>query len=282
MARQSLTDRPGTKQASQARRASSRSSQRGRSGYAAAGQRRHTAEEGDCQGGAEDRAGEERRRRGAAGEKYKPLEQVKEEIRDALAQQKAREKILETMTPAARPVQRLRNGEDSLRPGPEDEPQSSAAQALGLEGHGPGQWDEPLYDGADLQVAGGRSGHRKIVRRRTNRFRQLRLPIGDFIPDESADRLRDRSAILAPDGSKLLPGNVYPLLEDRDQAEYTPRFDDQGDVTKVLQQWKQFEARKLATDEAERLAKKAREEKKSLKEALQGRRGDPGRGEQAL
>jgi hypothetical protein len=70
-----------------------------------------------------------------------------------------------------------------------------------------------------------------------------------------------------------LGGSAFLFWKTDDQPEYTPKFDDQGEREKVLQQWRQIEARKLATDEAARLAKKARDEKKSLTESLKGEPG---------
>ena len=202
-------------------------------------------------------------------EEYKPLAEVKDEIRNSLAQQKARERILDLMTPLrdqfnAYATKKIHYDQDqktnpNLQP-PQPLDLKAMAQTSGMSLY----TTEPIsrWKAAELDIA--------------KSYVDERIDFVSFAYRSASSSQLNQPAVsetgpqFSPDGSKLLPGNVYLFWKTEDNAEYTPKFDDKGEREKVLQQWKQVEARKLAIDDAEQWAKKARDEKKSLKDALHG------------
>ena len=202
-------------------------------------------------------------------EKYKPLDQVKDEIRSSLAQQKAREKIMALLTPVrdrfnAYATAKIHYDQDqktnpNLQP-PKPLDLKSMAQEIGMSLY----TTEPIsrWQAADLDIA------KSYIDERVDFVAYAYRSATSFQLNQPT--VSESGPHFAPDSSKLLPGNVYLFWKTEDQAEFTPSFSDKGEREKVLQQWKQFEARKLATEDAEQKAKQAREEKKPFKDALQG------------
>jgi hypothetical protein len=198
----------------------------------------------------------------APREEYMPLEQVKEEIRNVLAEQKAHDKILEIMTPLrdqinAYAAAKIRYDQDqktnpNLQP-PKLLDLKALAQAKGMSHY----QTKPIskWQARDRDIA------KSYVDERI-----------DFVSYAYRPATTYQSYQPTVSDSRL-GGSVFLFWKTEDQPEYTPKFDDPGEHEKVLQQWKQIEARKLANDEAARLAKKARDEKKSLQEALKGEPG---------
>lgn len=86
----------------------------------------------------------------------------------------------------------------------------------------------------------------------------------DFRQPVAAKAFGTALLLYRPESSSDLRRNGYLFWKVEETKEYTPKFDDEGVRQRVLQAWKMIEARKLAKQEAERLAAEARKAKEPL------------------
>jgi hypothetical protein len=191
--------------------------------------------------------------------KYKPLADVKEEIRKSLARQQAQEKIREV----------FRRIEDKLS---QYETQRTSYDTL----------EEKKKTAATPPVRpdfAALAKENRLSATQTGPISALDargLDIGDSITEDRApfkDTAFDKNHPLFRFGvSQDTEGNSYLFWKVGDEPERVPSLDDAGVRQRVVEAWKTIEARALATAEAEKLAADARAAKKPLREVFAGRK----------
>jgi hypothetical protein len=191
--------------------------------------------------------------------KYKPLNDVKDEIRKTLARQAAHDKVHEVLH---RVQDRLAQFEtqwtlyDTLEP---EEKKSKAAPtrpdfvALAKE-HRLTAAETGLMSA--LQISGTDIGKSRIEGGGPFTQAAFEKSYPTFRPGTSEDN----------------DGNSYLFWKIGDTPEKVPEFDEAGAGQRVLDAWKLVQARDLATKDAEKLAADARQAKKPLAEVLAGRK----------
>ena len=214
--------------------------------------------------------GEEGSGEATAGQtKYKPLEDVEDEIRRRLARGKAREKIEDVL---GRLRNRMAEYHDELihyrvimadkkqGEGPSP-PAKLDFRALAKE-NGLSAYKTELISALDAMESDiGRS------------FVSGQIPFVRYAYDRLPEEYR-------PETSQDIDGNHYLFWSIEDSEERVPEFEEEGVRDRVLRAWKRDRARGLAKQEAERLvAELAKQEAetgkaaKSLKDAFAGKRG---------
>jgi len=194
--------------------------------------------------------------------KYKPFEDVKEEIRKALARQQAQEKVREVLR---RVQDKLAQYEtrwtlyDTMEPEKKAStppPERPSFVALAKENRLTAAQTGLL---SALQMAGTDIGRSRAEggAEFTRVAYEKSVPL--FLPGTSQDN----------------DGNSYLYWKMGDSPERVPEFDDPGVRQQVLDAWKLIQARDLAAKEADRLAADARNAKKPLAEVFAGHKELP-------
>ena len=184
--------------------------------------------------------------------KYLPLEKVKDQIRDILAQQQAYVKVEKVITGVQDEL-----GADYEKWLSYDAAKKSAAKEEGLE-------PPPRHDFADLAKKHKLSAHitklvsaweigqydiaASVVEGRTQFAQYAFQMLPEFKPMTSQDNF----------------GNYYLFWKVQNEPERTPAYEDEGTPERVLHSWKLAQARTLAESEAARLAEETRQAKKTL------------------
>jgi hypothetical protein len=196
---------------------------------------------------------------GATPVKYKPLADVKEEIRKALARQQAQKTVQDV----------LRRVQDKL------------AQYET-------QWT--LYDTLDPEKKAATTPPPRpnfVALAKENRLTAAQTGLLSSLQMAGTDLGRSRAEggasfvdvayeknvpFFLPGTSQDNEGNSYLYWKLADSPERVPEYDDPGVRQQVLDAWKLIQARDLATKEAEQLAAEARNAKKPLAVIVAGRK----------
>lgn len=191
--------------------------------------------------------------------KYKPLQDVKEEIRKTLAREAAEAKIRDVLR---RVQDRLAQFEtqwtlyDTLEPDKKAStppPVRPDFVALAKEHRLTAAETGPM---SALQISGTDIGKSRVEGGAEFIHVAFEKSVPSFRPGISQDN----------------EGNSYLFWEVHDTPERVPEFDEPGVRQQVLDAWKLVPARDLATQEAERLAAEARKAGRPLAQAFAGRK----------
>ena len=182
--------------------------------------------------------------------KYKPLAEVKDEIRRILARKKADERIMAVLSPIQSKMSKFRSElilwntkEEDQKPAKPELSLAALAQAGNLSFH-----ETPLASA--LEVSG--------------------LDIGKSRVEGQEEFLRvifEAQPEYQPGISQDSDQNYYLFWKTAETEEKVPNFDDEGVRDEVLAAWKRVQARELALKKAGQLAEQARRGGKSLEAA---------------
>jgi hypothetical protein len=183
--------------------------------------------------------------------KYKPLAEVKDEIRRILARKKADERVMAAMAPIESRMKKFRGelilyksaGDAEKGPAPQFD-LAAVAKAANMTFHQVGP-------SPDLEIA--------------------QLDIGKSLVDAQQPFVRvifEGLSERQPGISQDLDQNYYLFWKTAGSDDQVPSFEDKGVRDQVLAAWKMVEARKLALAEAERLAGEARKGKGFLETTI--------------
>jgi hypothetical protein len=190
--------------------------------------------------------------------KYEPLEKVKDQIRDSIAGEKARERIGAIFDELQAAMRRYADDRDlaathkteaAMVPFPLDE----LAKSKNVEGKSLELVSPDEAASADLGQV------QRTVRRSQFDFRNV--PFADFA-------FSDSFVTYKPETGADAEGNQYLFWKTEERPTYVPALDKIRD--KVILAWKTIKARELARKRAEELAAQARAAKKPLSELFAG------------
>ena len=193
--------------------------------------------------------------------KYQPLDEVREEIRETLTTQK-RERSIEAFKEIETSMQPIRSAISKYRS------DWNLYRATGEE------------EGAKKPVKPDLAAiakEQKLTFHETGLVSPVEmndLDIGLSMVEGRQSFLNyifNSSTMYRPKLASDLAGNAYLFWKTDSTEERIPKFEDEGMKAKVLAAWKMIQARKLAIEAAEKLAKEAGESKKTLEETFGSR-----------
>lgn len=178
---------------------------------------------------------------------YTPLAEVRNQIRDRLAQEQAAKKMRAVLEPIRDQLRRF---------------SAQLARAKGK------NEELPKFDAAAVAKANG------LVVKRLEMVSERDLAGVDIFGAQTTDQQTFEQHVFRTPGlgrptvAQDLERNMYLFWKADDKKEHVPKLDDPGVRARVVAAWKLAQAYDLAKAEADRLAAKARQSKAPLKESL--------------
>ncbi len=196
---------------------------------------------------------------GATPVKYKPLADVKEEIRKALARQQAQKTVQDVLR---RVQDKLAQYETQWTLYETSEPEKKGATT-------PPPRPNFVALAKENRLTAAQTGLLSALQMAGTDIGRSRAEGGASFLDVAFEK---NVALFLPGTSQDNEGNSYLYWKLVDSLERVPAFDDPGVRQQVLDAWKLTQARDLAGKEAERLVAEARNTKKPIAEIVAGRK----------